>query len=272
MHFPTNPRALGAAAVLMHLALAVPTEDTGINASVLVPRHPQASNTGPFQWAVIGDSWSSGIAYNYWNQYDKVTDCRRTTEAWGALMAADFTWAPTQQFDFAACAGSKFESLTTDQVPNTGSPGLVISTIGGNNAFFGDTVDNCIYHGDPFKDYGLPYHLDTNGTGDCWKSLQAASSYIDNGLGFDLNRTLDDLFAAYQAKSQSPFYLYLSSYAHFFNADSDICNTWSFAPWWASTPLPRLVKELRQEFNNRTDAFHAVYVSALPRTAQLNLI
>jgi hypothetical protein len=72
---------------------------------------------------------------------------------------------------------------------------------------------------------------------------------------------LDEIFATDQAKSHDDFRLYLNSYAEFFNADTDGCDTWSFAPWWRIWK-PKLVKALRQEFNAKLDAFNNVYVSA----------
>ncbi|KAI9767435.1 MAG: hypothetical protein M1840_005664 [Geoglossum simile] len=268
MHFPTSPRALSAAAILVHLASAVPhghKKDWG-NCSSVIPRAVAERQQETLEWAVIGDSWASGVAYAASNRWDSNLDgCFRTTEAWGAQMSTDLEWAPKQNFHFAACAGAKFDNLKTGQMPNTGSPQLVITTIGGNNAFFGTTVDNCIYQAIPTNFYGNPYDQDSDGTGECWKSLVAISTYIANqesGLSFDLKRTLDDLFATDQAKSHTDFYLYISSYAHFFNADSDPCDNWTFSPWWRYWK-PKLVKSLRKEFNDRTDGFHNVYKTVI---------
>jgi hypothetical protein len=239
------------------------------------PQPKQSAQVDKFEWAVVGDSWSSGVAYSTSTMYDSNTDfCFRTNEAWGAQMEADATWTQNQQdFHFAACGGDKFANLKTRQIPNTGSPQLIISTIGGNNAFFGSTVDACVYQGNP-KAYGNPYDQDPDGTGLCKKGLQATLDYINNansGLSFDLKQTLNDLFATDQARSHPEFYLYLASYVYFFNATTDACDDWSFAPWWRIWK-PKLVKALRQEFNDKLDAFHTVYVSVLARILKLSLI
>ena len=36
---------------------------------------------GGLEWTVIGDSWASGVAYNWDNMYDSAEICMRTTEA-----------------------------------------------------------------------------------------------------------------------------------------------------------------------------------------------
>ncbi|KAH0536746.1 hypothetical protein FGG08_006418 [Glutinoglossum americanum] len=230
------------------------------------PQPPPAPNSDKFEWAVIGDSWSSGVAYSYNTQYDNNLDaCFRTNEAWGAQMESDTTWTQNpQNFHFVACGGSKMDKLKSSQIGKTGSPQLIVSTIGGNNAFFGTTVDNCVYQGN-LGSYGDPYDKDPEGKGECKKSLKKTQDYIDNadsGLGFDLKQTLDDLLASDQAKSHPEFHMYLSSYARFFNSDSDTCNDWSFSPWWRIWK-PKLVKELRKEFNDKLDAFHNVYSTVI---------
>jgi hypothetical protein len=224
------------------------------------PDPPAPTDDGKFEWAVIGDSWSSGVAYSKNNAYD-LNGCFRTTEAWGAQMEGDATWTVNpQNFHFAACGGATMDKLKSSQIGNTGSPSLIVSTVGGNNAFFGTTVDNCVYQG-KLGSYGNPWDQDPDGTGSCKQSLQKTQDYIDNaaeGLPHDLTLTLDDLFASDQAHSRPEFYMYLSSYAKFFNADAEPCNDWSFAPAWRFWK-PKLVQGLRKEFNDKLDAFHAVY-------------
>jgi hypothetical protein len=223
----------------------------------------------------MGDSWSSGVSYSSKTRYKDSATCYRTNEAWGAQMEDDSTWTEKpQHFRFAACAGDKLNNLTTNQIVDAGNPQLIVSTAGGNNAFFGQNVDDCIYHGTPTTDYGPPYDKDPEGKGACKKSLKKTQDYIDNtvsGLSFDLKRTLDDLFAADLAKSRPDLHVYFSSYARFFNADSDTCNKLSFAKWWQLWK-PLLVKELRKEFNDKVDGLHKVYVSTPPRIVWLSLI
>jgi hypothetical protein len=254
MHSSIIPRALSAIAILVNLALAAPA------AQSTVP--PQST----VEWAVVGDSWSAGIAYSSGTKYDSDTSCQRSTEAWGVQMAADNTWTDgPQNFHFAACSGSLLGDIKTSQIQNAGSPQFILTTSGGNNAFFGTIVDSCVYQGVPGKKYGNPYDQDPDGTGQCKIYIQKAKDYVANtasGLSNDLKLTLNDIFNTNQARSHPNFYLYVGLYAQFFNAQTTACNTWSFAPWWRLWK-PRLVQALRQELNNGFLGFSNVYVSAL---------
>jgi hypothetical protein len=137
----------------------------------------QTTAAAKFEWAVIGDSWSSGVAYSRETQYDSDNDfCFRTNEAWGAQMEKDTTWTVNEQdFHFAACGGSHMDAMK-GQMADTGIPQLIVSNIGGNNAFFGTTVDNCVYQGNAGQ-YGNPYDSDPDGTGECKKSLVKTQDY-----------------------------------------------------------------------------------------------
>jgi hypothetical protein len=228
-----------------------------------VPPPPQ-----PLEWGTIGDSWDSGVAYSDSVAYDNNKgNCLRLKDAYGAQMEADHTWtgAGGQTFHFEGCSGAQLVNMfaSNGQIQGTGKPTFVVMTVGGNNAGFGALVDNCIYHGNPFGNYGPPWNDDPNGEGACKKSLASAANYIhhngDGGLGSDFQKTLDDLFRSDQAKARSEFYLYVTGYAHFFNVDTDDCDEWSFSPWWVSQG-PLVVKGLRVEMNNLLQDFLQVYV------------
>ncbi|KAL9107551.1 MAG: hypothetical protein Q9227_007551 [Pyrenula ochraceoflavens] len=216
-----------------------------------------------FEWGVIGDSWTSGVAYSTDTQYDgNAGGCSRTNEAWPAQMAQDTSWTNLEQeFSFQGCAGKKFEDMK-GQMSNTGSPRVVLGTMGGNNALFGQIVDDCILHANPLKKYGNRYDHDTDGTGECKKSLQAAGNYINGQLAADLRHTFDDIFSTDQAKSHPDFRLYPTLYVKFFNPDWDYCDKFSFSPWWVSKK-PALVKDMRKAINDGVDLFNNVLMDTV---------
>jgi hypothetical protein len=234
---------------------------SAIGGPILVPQ--------PFEWGTIGDSWDSGVAYNEKVAYDNnKDDCLRLKDAYGAQMEADHTWTGIegQEFHFQGCSGSRLVNMVAErgQIQRTGKPFLVVMTVGGNNANFGAIADNCVYHGNPFGNYGPSWHDDPNGVGECKKSLKGAADYINNkgngGLASDFRNTLDDIFKSNAAKARGEFYLYVTGYAHFFNVDTDDCDYWSFSPWWIADGKPLLKKGLRVEMNNLLQSFLQVYV------------
>ena len=132
-----------------------------------------------------------------------------------------------QNFHFAGCSGARLVHMVADngQIKKTGSPSVIVMTVGGNNAGFGTLVDNCIYHGVPGGEYGAPFHDDPDGTGECTKSLAAAEKYINDpeigGWANDFSQTLDDIFMTDQARSHDQFWLYVTGYVPFFNNATD---------------------------------------------------
>jgi hypothetical protein len=51
------------------------------------------------EWAVVGDSWASGVAYNLSNVYAPTDNesCYRSKEAWGVQMSKDNSWSRDPQ-------------------------------------------------------------------------------------------------------------------------------------------------------------------------------
>lgn len=242
-------RTAAAVAVLATALHAAPASDliTGI-----LPRD------GNFVWSVIGDSWSSGVAYSQDTQYDTTNEpgCGRSTDAWGTQMNKDSGWTSNpQDWKFAACGGTLLDDIPRQLGLITTNPSLIMSTMGGNNAVFGDIARACIYQPPP-GGWGKPYDEDTTGDGKCKQNLQTSQDYIESGnLARDLKVAFDSVFQSAQQKGVKTFDLYISAYVHFFNVDTDDCDGWTFAPWFAAG-FPKVVKELRVRMNDLVEKFN----------------
>ncbi|KAK4208669.1 SGNH hydrolase-type esterase domain-containing protein [Rhypophila decipiens] len=231
------------------------------------------ANPNNFYWAVIGDSWSSGVSYSYGTSlapWSDVEYCYRSNQAYGSLMYYDASsWIDsTQQFSFVACGGTKMDDiprqldLTRYRFWRTKArPQLLLGTFGGNDGFFGDIARACIYKPDPGGPWGPDYDNDPNGTGWCKKYLKQARDFIDDpqGLEVKFRETIDYAFG-FSNREPNPstrLDFYVSSYVKFFNAETDACDGWTFARWF-STGSPKLVKALRREMNELVGKFNDV--------------
>ncbi|KAI9858932.1 MAG: hypothetical protein M1813_007234 [Trichoglossum hirsutum] len=212
-----------------------------------------------FQWTAIGDSWTTGVSWSKSTSWNGQADCFRYNQAWPAQMSTDSSWTDAEQeFTFAACAGARLPDAKAKQLPAAGTPSLLIGTMGGNQALFGNIVEACIYRS-----------LNPRGKGLCKLLLKAAKGYISSGqLETDLRHTLDGIFASNAAKSHSRFDSYLVSYPKFFNPEYDACDKWYFQPEFVRDPvtnLPKedslalLVKPLRKEMNDVIDQYNQLY-------------
>jgi hypothetical protein len=231
--------------------------------SSLAKPTPSAISTNEFEWGAIGDSWTSGVAYSAGTVY-KYTDfefCYRTTEAWGAQMEADKSWTKEpQKFHFAGCGGTLLDDIPR-QIEKTGNSQLMIGTLGGNNAFFGDIARACIYQPAPGP-WGKPYDEDPKGEGECKKALAKSKAFINNpkdGLRDEFRKAIEKVITFKQKPQQllPRFDLYVSSYVQFFDATTDPCDEWSFGRWF-STAYPKLVKPLRKDMNDMVAAFNKI--------------
>ena len=225
----------------------------------------------PWPYAVIGDSWGSGVSYNQDVLYDNNLDnCLRTKESHGPQMEADTTWTGSFSSGLrdAACSGSQLVDLAKGnyQMGKVGQPDVVIMTSGGNNCGFGTIVDVCIYHSSPTTNYGPAYADDTDGSGACAQALNNAKNYITNTLQQDLVNTINDILADPNVKSNPDFLLYLTGYAQFFGTDYDPwCNTehWNVV---GISPTPYLSIQLRTAFNNLVSKVNQLYHDTIQQT------
>ena len=221
-------------------------------------------DASPWPYAVIGDSWGSGVSYNNDVLYDKNLDnCLRTKESHGPQMEADTSWTGSFSSGLkdAACSGSRLFDLAKGgyQMGKVGTPNVVVMTSGGNNCGFGTIVDVCIYHSVPSINYGPAYADDAGRTGKCAQELDNALNYITNTLQQDLINTINDIFADPSVKSNPDFLLYLTGYAQFFGTDYDPwCNreAWNIP---GISPTPYLSTELRKAFNDRVSKVNDLY-------------
>ncbi|KAF2419586.1 SGNH hydrolase [Tothia fuscella] len=224
------------------------------------------------EWGTIGDSWDSGVAYSKDTELDGNKDsCLRFKDAYAAQMDVDRSWVQQglgeTKFTFAGCSGARLVDmyLGQSQINKLNRPDFAVMTVGGNNVGFFDVAANCLFQPYPLTDYGKPYHLDPNGEGLCKKALKATRNYIrdtgDGSLEAAFRATLDDIFKWANEERKLPhFHLYVTGYAHFFNADTTDCNTWTFqriANYYSTVPF--LVKELRAEINDLMEGLLAVY-------------
>ncbi|KAK5653808.1 hypothetical protein OQA88_7966 [Cercophora sp. LCS_1] len=232
---------------------------------------PQADNAPPpLTWAVIGDSWASGVAYNRSNVYQPTDSefCYRTREAWGVQMSEDKSWTGDNSvFNFAACGGTLMADIKRQFTDRAGKPSIAWGMFGGNDAFFGAIARACIYQpidfGHPFG-WGPAFDQDPDGKGLCKQNLAKSDDYMSNPDKFSgsLNEVLADILnMAQDGNLDGPtgsFDMYLSAYVHFFDATTPDCNDWTFAHANYSVGFPKLVQGLRKEINDKVEKFNTI--------------
>jgi len=220
----------------------------------------------PWPYAVLGDSWGSGVAWKDDVLYDNNQDsCLRSKEAHGPQMARDNQWSGFQKSTLrdAACSGSDLRDIVKggNQIGKVGNPNVLVMTSGASQAGFGHIVEACIYHPNPSHNYGPAYKDDNDRTGDCAKALDDALGYITDPskMENDLRLTIDDVFNDPAVKDNSNFLLYITGYAQFWGPDlSEIFNNehWDIP---GVSPTPYLSKELRQTFNDHVTSLNDLY-------------
>lgn len=274
--------ALQISSILVGLLLLQQGTSMPLDAAVCPDSSPFSTcNKDHYTFAVLGDSFASGVSYKKSVEYDHNKDsCWRSTDTHGVQMKNNNHWTTKGiRFDFAACSGTRMVDMAKGQHPQinqTSDPDLVIMTIGGNNAGFFDVVDGCVYHSNFGADYGPPYDKDPQRKGKCAQAIDFAKNYISSegqdGFKEQLRNTYNSLLTSEAATSNPELRFYQTGYVHYFNVepDGDWCNTTSFLP--SGPTLSRLVrqdindlvetgnraiKEVTMEYANR----HVGYVS-----------
>ncbi|KAK4691620.1 hypothetical protein P7C71_g5415, partial [Lecanoromycetidae sp. Uapishka_2] len=228
--------------------------------------HSNVKRVDNYEWAVIGDSWASGVRASDSEDYISGSQvCLLTNYAYGPQLEKDQSWngGDKENFHFAACSGAVLGDMVrgAQQINETGKPHLIVMTAGGNNAKFFDIATNCIYQQNDGVDYGPEYADDTDGTGLCAKSIKASSDYItgvDGSIGTDLKNTIDDLvLRTTQFNTYDDTLLYITGYAHFFAVDDNWCDSHSFGAF--PSRRPKLTLKLRQAINDLTEKLNNVY-------------
>jgi hypothetical protein len=228
---------------------------------------PQSS-AQHLKFAVLGDSWASGVAYSSAVQYDDNSDgCLRTTEAYANHMKEDLNWASGKQYlEFPACSGSRLVDIVHGrcQICQLDDPSIIIMTIGGNDAQFADIAVNCIYQPDLKTDYGPDYADDTKNASKCARAINSTRSYIqdsEKGLAFDLTTTYDNMLDTDLIRNNPDVRIYHTGYAHFFNIDEEWCNEESFGALPGIVPgshKPKLSQKLRGDVNDLVEQVNNV--------------
>ncbi|RDL37427.1 Uncharacterized protein BP5553_04860 [Venustampulla echinocandica] len=267
-HRPIEAALMVLALVEPGLSFPQPTQPNEASSEVKVPPRGVA-----VEWAVIGDSWASGVAYNLSNVYGRTDSeaCYRTKESWGAQMEQDKSWSrDPQAFNFAACGGTLMDDLERQMKEKAGNPELVWGMFGGNNAYFGAIARACIYQpidpGHPFG-WGKPWDEDTGGTGLCKQNIQKAEDYLKkpDSMRKTFTNALDDILKVAQDKRalNYPFDLYVSSYVRFFDDTTDDCDGWTFAHDRLSVGQPKVVKGLRKIINDKVQLVNDIQADVI---------
>lgn len=218
-----------------------------------------------FKFASIGDSWAAGPAIATVDSYQGHWDqCALHKASWEAEMAGDDTWTVDRiDFKFAACSGAVLEDAAAGdnpQISKVDSPNLLTMQLGGNNARFSAIARACIYIGDAFssqKDYPDP-------DGVCFHALKDTEKYLDEDVDKEPKRSfywdhqlaLKNVLKSDLIRGRDNFYLYIVSYAEFFNTSpkSDWCNEVSFG----IVKSPKLSNALRSKMNELVRKANAV--------------
>lgn len=242
---------------------------------------PTSTCSQPLRFAVLGDSWASGVSYQTSVQYDdNSSGCMRNNQAYGVQLKNDITWAGSNiSFDFPACSGSRMIDMAKghDQIDQLQDPNIIIMTIGGNDIGFFEVVDSCVFLSNTTHDYGPQYENDPGRVGEYAKAIDKAMGYLNDtelGFGFDLSRTFMDLLGSNPAKANPDLRIYQTGYAHYFNVDpgSDWCNEYGFSLQFTGPPLSHalradmneLVEQANRVIQQVTSSFadqHVGYVS-----------
>lgn len=87
-------------------------------------------NNDPWPYAVVGDSWGSGVAWKDDILYDNNTDfCLRTKESHGPQMEGDDQWSGFQKSTLrdAVCSGSTLGDIVKggNQIGKVGNPNVL---------------------------------------------------------------------------------------------------------------------------------------------------
>lgn len=146
-------------------------------ALTLLPAAP-ASAAGE-EYVALGDSYSSGLGTRTY--VDDDSECRRSTAAFGSLLAAANGW----DLDLRACSGATVPDVTGTQLDALSATTSYVSiSVGGNDAGFVDVLTEC----------ALPAWAS-----DCAGAVAGAQAYLSGTLP----GTLASLYSSIRAAAPS---------------------------------------------------------------------
>jgi lysophospholipase L1-like esterase len=158
---------------------------------------PAAAAAAEPSYVALGDSYSSGVGTRTY--YDDGTSCDRSPDAYGPLIAAKKGYS----LSFEACGGATTSDVISGQLaPLNSSTSLVTITIGGNDAGFGNVMEDCALY-----------------FWECSGAISNANSYIENTLPAELNTTYADI-----RKDAPNAKVVVLAYPHLFDSSGDTCN------------------------------------------------
>jgi len=217
----------------------------------------------PFQqqfqtgFVALGDSYSAGIGTGFHGKEDA---CRHGLGAYPQLIANDLARSqhgPANESITSAqllsCTGA-----TTQQVlasPHGGRPGeendsqldklntslpldFALLSLGGNDLGFFDVMNACV-----FRFYSFY-------SGTCGDALTRSRAALEDGSGdfaLKLEMAVTEILDAARWEKRPWFFITMTGYARFFDADTPGCDGMSFGVWPGVGP--RLTRELRRQMN-----------------------
>jgi lysophospholipase L1-like esterase len=140
------------------------TATTAVAAALVIPFYAGAATVGE-TYVALGDSYSAGVGASPYlsnaatippvdtltvikppSNVDYISDCKRSTKSYAALLATEFGQAEgfIESFTFAACSGATTTEVLQRQWAALGpETSLVSLTIGGNDIKFADAMAEC---------------------------------------------------------------------------------------------------------------------------------
>lgn len=228
-----------------------------------------------FEWTALGDSYAVGAGSGVdlgWGR------CLRFSESYPEQMLhqlnVSILGSQNQRvLNFPACSGATSSDILAHQFdqnssfdleygerPGFGDPTFATLTAGGDDIDFVNLVRNCIYD-------ILPWRSCQEQRDASWKLLQ--SQDLVNKVDSVIQKTLS---AGRNGSAGDNFRLYVTSYAKFFNDETEQCNniTWSVLPWPFGN-RQQLTREIRRDLNDMCDALNGAVKQAVDRNAAKNV-
>jgi hypothetical protein len=241
-------------------APAPTTQPAKTSSTALITQHttpsstPSAAAASFGKFAVLGDSFASGVAWmpsKRYNYTDSDT-CRRYFQAYGPQMEKDGRLGPNAEVHFLACSGSQVGKVRDEQIPAIPQDvSFATVSVGGNDVGFFSVMNACVLRA-----------YDGLTDADCQNEVAAATNRIKNDVpGYK------DLYGAVidRGLTDPDFKLYVLGYPLFFNNDTDQCNKATFAYYKDDKGGPFLTNTTRTTINGliqqMNDAIRAAVVS-----------
>lgn len=200
-------------------------------------------------FVALGDSYSAGIGTGLDGPEE---ECRRGIHAYPALIAKDLSASQkggpnATTFQFLSCTGATTNELllaspeSQMEALNGSLPvDFALMSVGGNDLGFFEVMNACI-----FRFYNFY-------SGTCESALEHAQERLD-GTEFEdrLRIAILELLNKVKWDKKPWFFITITGYAQFFNAQTPECDDMSLGIWWRG---PKLRRELRARMNAMVQA------------------